>query len=298
MDKLQELKKQLVEQGKNKAFGEMNGMLSMIPELRETIAKLKKLEKEFFSEYPGKRIYFAPKSPTTQEYAETKKDFFEQIMRFRETYLEVSEVLRSTSRVHNTGIVTLNEGLSGSSFYGFARDFQELNSHSAASKFEEAMKHFFERIANFNIPNIIKRTDLPESNDNYPKYVDYITGADLFIRRSTIDNGGLFDPDFFMYFEETEMQYRYAKLGVKRQIINTPQIRHLAGGSSNKNRKHSLSSLILEMKSRYIYCRKVMPSLSYHIIGLMHLLMIPRILVCRSPLNEKKRLIKLIFKNI
>ena len=160
------------------------------------------------------------------------------------------------------------------------------------------MKHFFERIANFNIPNIIKRTDLPESNDNYPKYVDYITGADLFIRRSTIDNGGLFDPDFFMYFEETEMQYRYAKLGVKRQIINTPQIRHLAGGSSNKNRKHSLSSLILEMKSRYIYCRKVMPSLSYHIIGLMHLLMIPRILVCRSPLNEKKRLIKLIFKNI
>ena len=144
MDKLQELKKQLVEQGKNKAFSEMNGMLSMIPEIRETIAKLKKLEKEFFSEYSGKRIYFAPKSPTTKEYAETKKDFFEQIMRFRETYLEVSEVLRSTSRVHNTGIVTLNEGLSGSSFYGFARDFQELNSHSAASKFEEAMKHFFE----------------------------------------------------------------------------------------------------------------------------------------------------------
>jgi hypothetical protein len=144
MDKLNELKKQLIEEGKTKAFNEMNGMLSMIPEIRETIVKLNKLEKEFFSEYPGKRIYFAPPSPTTKEYAETKKDFFEQIMRFRETYLEVSEVLRSTSRVQNIGVVTLNEGLSGSSFYGFARDFQELNSHSAASKFEEAMKHFFE----------------------------------------------------------------------------------------------------------------------------------------------------------
>ena len=40
MDKLNELKKQLIEEGKTRAFNEMNGMLSMIPEIRETIVKL------------------------------------------------------------------------------------------------------------------------------------------------------------------------------------------------------------------------------------------------------------------
>lgn len=66
-----------------------------------------------------------------------------------------------------------------------------------------------------------------------PFYVDYITGADLFIKKSLIDKLGFFDTDFFMYYEETELQYRYNKAGYKSMIIPTgPQIIHLEGGSS------------------------------------------------------------------
>lgn len=158
-------------------------------------------------------------------------------------------------------------------------------------------KIFLKRIINFLLPNTLPPWDIPSHKDQYPKEVDYITGADLMIRRNVIEQYGLFDPEFFMYFEETEMQYRYAKAGYKRIVINTGQIKHIVG-ASYKRKKHSLAGIIREMKSRYIYCRKVLTTGEYHTIALMHLLMIPRILICRAPWNEKSNLIKLILFNL
>lgn len=50
--------------------------------------------------------------------------------------------------------------------------------------------------------------------------VDYIMGADIFIKRETIRKFNLFDPDFFMYYEETEMQFRFKKNGLRSIIIH------------------------------------------------------------------------------
>ena len=43
--------------------------------------------------------------------------------------------------------------------------------------------------------------------------VDYITGADLFIRRSVYEACGLFDPDFFMYYEDAHLCRKYQPAG-------------------------------------------------------------------------------------
>ena len=61
--------------------------------------------------------------------------------------------------------------------------------------------------------------------------VEYVTGADLFMRKEVADKYGLFDPDFFLYYEETEMQYRYKKHDFISCIIDTPSIIHIRGGS-------------------------------------------------------------------
>ena len=61
--------------------------------------------------------------------------------------------------------------------------------------------------------------------------VEYVTGADLFMRKDIADKYGLFDPDFFLYYEETEMQYRYRKHNSISCIIDTPSIIHLGQGS-------------------------------------------------------------------
>lgn len=64
-----------------------------------------------------------------------------------------------------------------------------------------------------------------------PIEVGYITGADMMIRKSVLDEVGGFDVDFFMYFEETELSWRIRKAGYR--IMNVPhsKIIHLEGQS-------------------------------------------------------------------
>ena len=61
--------------------------------------------------------------------------------------------------------------------------------------------------------------------------VSYITGADMMIRRSVIDKLGLFDPDFFMYFEETEMSHRYSQFNHSIAFFPQAKIIRLEGKS-------------------------------------------------------------------
>lgn len=86
---------------------------------------------------------------------------------------------------------------------------------------------------------------IPINNECF--IVEYVTGADLFIRKNVIEQCGLFDEDFFMYYEETEMQYRYRQNGYFSCITTKPQIQHLVGGSNKSNRKmgKDLKSMLL-----------------------------------------------------
>lgn len=65
--------------------------------------------------------------------------------------------------------------------------------------------------------------------------VDFVSGADLFLLKSIYDKVNGFDPDFFMYYEETDMQNRISRLGYKSFIINSKDIIHLDGGSFKGN---------------------------------------------------------------
>lgn len=86
--------------------------------------------------------------------------------------------------------------------------------------------------------------------------VDYVTGADLFLLN---DNHATFDEDFFLYFEEADLQKRLASLGKKRLIIAGPQIQHFCGGSVDETisikRKASFSRIQFEI-SRIKFLKK------------------------------------------
>lgn len=72
-------------------------------------------------------------------------------------------------------------------------------------------------------------TQTKNENDETPYEVEYITGADLFIRKSVLDEVGMYDEDFFMYFEDSELEYRINKAGYKNVIIPTVHIVHYCG---------------------------------------------------------------------
>ncbi len=129
-----------------------------------------------------------------------------------------------------------------------------------------------------------------------PMEVGYITGADMMIKKSLLDKIGYFDPDFFMYYEETELTWRIKKSGYK--IINIPnaKIIHLEGKSFNCN----LDKIKRILTSRKLFFKKTHGNL-YRLIAdcIFHLTAISRITVFYILGNKEKNLYwKYILKNI
>jgi hypothetical protein len=70
--------------------------------------------------------------------------------------------------------------------------------------------------------------------------VDYVTGADLFLRKSVLAEVGVFDERFFLYAEETDLQYRMRRAGYARIVIAGPEIIHLGSQSMGQREKQRL----------------------------------------------------------
>ncbi len=83
--------------------------------------------------------------------------------------------------------------------------------------------------------------------------VDYITGADLFLSKENFQQVKGFDPDFFMYFEETDLQFRLAEKDRFSFLIKGPIILHSQGGSL---RNQHIKMRVLYFNGLLTYFRK------------------------------------------
>lgn len=94
------------------------------------------------------------------------------------------------------------------------------------------------------------------------KDVDYITGADLFVKKNLFEEVGGFDKNIFMYYEETDLQYNIANRGLIRRIIPNPRIIHLEGGSF-KCKGLSFKRFMMAQTSYNYYLKKNFKGFSY-----------------------------------
>lgn len=92
--------------------------------------------------------------------------------------------------------------------------------------------------------------------DCFPS-IEYVTGADLFLLNNDF---AIFDESYFLYFEETDLQYRMSKNNLNRILISGPEIVHLTGKSNNVEKNEILRyvsfSLCQVLVSRIIYFKK------------------------------------------
>jgi GT2 family glycosyltransferase len=86
-----------------------------------------------------------------------------------------------------------------------------------------------------------------------PMPVAYVTGADLMIRKDLFERVGMFDPDFFMYYEETEMTARVEKAGFGVWSVPEAVIMHVKGASLEF--VTGVKAMVYE--SKYKYMQKV-----------------------------------------
>ena len=105
--------------------------------------------------------------------------------------------------------------------------------------------------------------------------VDYITGADLFMRN---DENAMFDETFFLYTEETDLEYRLALKNLSRILIGGPEIIHLQGKSDCLNnyselvKEYSSFGKICMCLSNLIYARKHFGCLQLAVLKLLTLM--------------------------
>lgn len=100
--------------------------------------------------------------------------------------------------------------------------------------------------------------------------VDYVTGADLFVGHQLLDIHGAFNPAFFMYYEEVEMELRFMTHGFDNILLNGPHIVHLEGEGGKDGTSKFLRDTLRQQKSEYIYFKLTEPRWKYYLYRIVH----------------------------
>lgn len=83
--------------------------------------------------------------------------------------------------------------------------------------------------------------------------VEAISGADLMLRKSVLDEIGLFNERFFLYFEEVELLNRMKKNGYKNMLVPSAKIIHIEGATCKKTFNDQLKKEELIKKSEFLF---------------------------------------------
>lgn len=139
-------------------------------------------------------------------------------------------------------------------------------------------------------------TDSDQSGDFFK--VDYVTGADLFVDKTVVHKNGGFDPDFFMYCEETEMQYRWTIKGYNSYIIKSPQIVHLEGYTSKKGNysKFSENKFFWGLESQKLYFKKCFSKAYYFTFRILWLSNLLPILRGKYNIRQIRKMTRILFR--
>jgi len=121
-----------------------------------------------------------------------------------------------------------------------------------------------------------------------PLKVCFITGADLMIKKNLFKILNGFDPDFFMYYEDSELEHRVNKAGYKIYSIPNALIKHLEG----KSFSNSLDRQRRIYYSRNIFLKKTNNIIVIFVINtLVRLKIISRLIIFTIFQNREKRIL-------
>lgn len=74
--------------------------------------------------------------------------------------------------------------------------------------------------------------ELDASEFHSEKYISAFCGGAVMLRRKMLDDVGIFDGDFFLYFEDSDLSWRGQKKGWKYKINPKATVYHVSKGSS------------------------------------------------------------------
>lgn len=114
--------------------------------------------------------------------------------------------------------------------------------------------------ARFPRSRILNPLDYSWGDPEHPVAVDWTPGAFWVLRREALESVGLFDPRFFLYYEETDLCRRIKAAGFEVLYWPDVVVTHLGGESSRELRPTGAvgisNSELWRMRSTLLYYRK------------------------------------------
>lgn len=121
-------------------------------------------------------------------------------------------------------------GLAGSYIHG-----EDGTTHLTTFRFPSIASEF-EGAAKFGpVSRLLKARKICIETPDQAQLVDWLAGASLMFRRSTLDEIGLFDETFFLYFEETDLSRRAALAGWRTDFVPESKVAHIGSAATGMN---------------------------------------------------------------
>lgn len=161
-------------------------------------------------------------------------------------------------------------------FYDFLQQHQEAwccggnvedefgNPANSWGKLPTITKVFFEQTGfHLIFKSIYKKFQrIYPGNNKSVMEVPFIIGADMFIRKSSLDIIGLFNESFFLNCEETELSFRANKSGFKSFLIPSARLIHYVSKSFSSKEEYFYHL----RKSEVQLFKLLYPGIKYHIV--------------------------------
>lgn len=118
-------------------------------------------------------------------------------------------------------------GLAGSYIHG-----EDGARHTSTFRFPSLFSEIENAIRLGPVSRLLRKYRVPVEDIEQTSPVDWLAGASLMIRQSVLDEIGLFDETFFLYFEETDLCRRARKAGHEIMFVRESVVMHLGSVST------------------------------------------------------------------
>jgi GT2 family glycosyltransferase len=140
----------------------------------------------------------------------------------------------------------------------------------------------------------INEFDIGQYDKN--RIVDYVNGAAFFIKREVIDQLGLLDEKYFLYFEETDFTLRGNSIGYKSLYVPDAHIWHKVSKSGGGIKKET--GLYYITRNRWLFMKKWASNSDFLIFISLQLLGVLILPICLSIYYKDKRLLISYYKGL
>ncbi len=127
--------------------------------------------------------------------------------------------------------------------------------HCTVFRFPSASGEFEGAARTGLITKLFKSSVVPMEIPTQTTQVDWVAGASVLMRREMLDEIGLYDETFFLYYEETELCRRAARAGWQTFYVPGSEVAHV--GSASTAMKKWARTPRYWFESRFYYFTKV-----------------------------------------